>query len=71
MGLLVKKTYGYQERDEVKRQEFREDIALYKPEKIVYIDEAGMDNREDYGYGWNALGERFHALIHWQEKRPG
>ncbi|MBG1267771.1 IS630 family transposase, partial [Nostoc sp. WHI] len=57
-----KKTYGYQERDEIKRQEFREEIALYKPEKIVYIDEAGMDNREDYGYGWNSKGERFHAL---------
>jgi transposase len=21
-----------------------------------------MDNREDYGYGWNEKGERFHAL---------
>lgn len=21
-----------------------------------------MDNREDYGYGWNGKGERFHAL---------
>jgi hypothetical protein len=21
-----------------------------------------MDNREDYGYGWNKSGERFHAL---------
>nr|WP_244919440.1 DUF4336 domain-containing protein [Nostoc commune] len=32
--------YGYQERDEVKRQAFREEIAMYKPESIVYIDEA-------------------------------
>lgn len=30
--------------------------------KFVYVDEAGMDNREDYGYGWNLRGERFHAL---------
>ena len=29
---------------------------------IVYVDEAGMDNREDYGYGWNQKGQRFHAL---------
>lgn len=29
---------------------------------IVYVDEAGMDNREDYGYGWNSKGERFHAF---------
>ena len=21
-----------------------------------------MDNREDYGYGWNKRGKRFHAL---------
>ncbi|MHC5733245.1 hypothetical protein [Nostoc sp.] len=44
--------------DRVKRQEFREKKALYKPEEIVYIDEAGMDNREDYGYGygWICLG---------------
>ena len=29
---------------------------------IVYVDEAGMDNREDYGYGWNERGQRFYAL---------
>ena len=29
---------------------------------VVYVDEAGMDNREDYGYGWNEKGQRFHAL---------
>jgi transposase len=29
---------------------------------IVYVDEAGMDNREDYSYGWNEKGQRFHAL---------
>jgi len=28
----------------------------------VYIDEAGMDNREDYSYGWNEKGKRFYAL---------
>lgn len=29
---------------------------------IVYVDEAGMDNRQDYDYGWNERGQRFHAL---------
>lgn len=29
---------------------------------MVYLDEAGMDNREDYGYGYNERGQRFHAL---------
>lgn len=28
----------------------------------MYIDEAGMDSREDYSYGWNQKGERFYAL---------
>lgn len=28
----------------------------------MYIDEAGMDNREDYSYGWNKKGQRFYAL---------
>jgi transposase len=57
-----KKTYGYRERDETKRKEFVERLAIYKPADVVYIDEAGMDNREDYSYGWNEKGERFHTL---------
>lgn len=35
---------------------------MYRPEEIVYVDEAGMDNREDYSYGWNQKGQRFYAL---------
>jgi hypothetical protein len=35
---------------------------LWADETIVYVDEAGMDNREDYGFGWNLRGQRFHAL---------
>jgi transposase len=57
-----KKTYGYQERDEVKRTEFLEHLATIKTEDIVYADEAGMDSRDNYGYGWNEEGERFYAL---------
>ena len=29
---------------------------------IVYVDEAGMVSLEDYCYGWNEKGQRFHAL---------
>ena len=39
----------YQERDEEKRQEFKLKIAQTLPENRVYIDESGIDNREDYG----------------------
>ena len=52
---------AYQERDEVKRLLFKQEIALYVPQDIVYIDESGMDSREDYSYGWNAKGSRFYA----------
>jgi transposase len=62
LGLREKKTYGYQKRDEAKRQEFLEQIAKIEPDKIVYADEAGMDSRDDYAYGYNEEGEGFHAL---------
>jgi transposase len=62
LGLPEKKTYGYQERDEIKRQEFLEQIAKIEADKIVYADEAGMDSRDEYAYGYNEEGERFHAL---------
>lgn len=62
MGLREKKTYGYQERDEAKRQAFLAQIAAIDPHNLVYADEAGMDNRDDYAYGWNEKGQRFHAL---------
>ncbi len=62
MASLEKKTYGYQERDEVKGLLFKEEIGLYVPQELVYIDESGMDSREDYSYGWNSRGHRFYAL---------
>ena len=29
---------------------------------MVYIDEAGIDNREEYLYGYCEIGQRFHAF---------
>lgn len=46
-----KKTYRYQERDEAKRQAFVAQVASLTPVQLVYVDEAGMDNRDNYGYG--------------------
>ena len=57
-----KKTYGYRERDEVKRRIFQDNISKLTAEVIVYADESGMDNRDDYEYGYSPQGERFHAL---------
>ncbi|MDZ4876887.1 MAG: IS630 family transposase ISTer1 [Chroococcidiopsis cubana SAG 39.79] len=62
MDLLEKKTYRYRERDEEKRQEFIEKIERKKPEERVYIDESGIDNRDDYSYGWNEKGQRLYDL---------
>ncbi len=28
----------------------------------MYVDEAGMDSRDDYGDGWCEAGQRFEAL---------
>ena len=57
-----KKTYGYRERDETKRQDFIAQLSTLPTEKIVYVDESGMDSRDEYDYGWNLKGQRFHAL---------
>lgn len=60
--LREKKTYGYRERDEGKRQQFIEHLAEVDPSQVVYLDEAGVDNTEDYAYGYCPRSERFHAL---------
>jgi len=39
-----------------------DELAHLQPEEIVYADEAGMDNREDYSYGYSPKGERVYAL---------
>ena len=56
------KTYGYRERDEHKRQEFEERLKQKLPQQITYVDEAGVDNRDDYPYGYCEVGQRFYAL---------
>jgi len=57
-----KKTYGYRERDEEKRQAFIAQLSTVPPCQVVYIDESGMDGRDEYDYGWNERGHRFHSL---------
>lgn len=39
-----------------------QELKKCKPENLVYVDESGIDNRDDYGYGWNEKGERFYDL---------
>ena len=61
-GVEKKKTYGYRERDELKRQVFQQQLKTKRPRQIVYVDEAGIDHREEYPYGYCEIGKRFHAL---------
>jgi transposase len=46
----------------VKRAEFLTQLAEIESSQQVYVDEAGMDQRDDYGSGWNEKGERYEAL---------
>ncbi len=57
-----KKTYGYRERNEVQRQEFLEQLSEVDSTQVVYIDEAGCDDTEDYPYGYCHHSERFYDL---------
>ncbi|WP_197530148.1 IS630 family transposase [Gloeobacter violaceus] len=62
LGITRKKTYGYRERDEAKRSAFLELLPDPKAAHLVYVDQSGMDERDDYGYGWSPSGERFYGL---------
>ena len=57
-----KKTDGYRERDAAKRALFLAQLAAIAPSQRVYIDESGMDERDDYGSGWSRRGQRLEAL---------
>ena len=37
-------------------------IAQIDKKKLVYVDEAGFDNRDDYPYGYSLKGERCYGL---------
>ena len=60
VGFTRKKKLGrYRERDEAKRTEFLAQLGDPKASHLVYVDESGMDERDNYGYGWSKAGERF------------
>ncbi len=65
MVIHVKKTIAYIERCEQARDQFREEIAKYTAEQVIYIDESGIDSNETNPYGWSKKGERC------QGSRPG
>ena len=62
MDLPEKKTYGYKERNEEEREKFIKYIRQYAKQRIVYVDEAGVDDTEDYPYGWCEKSQRYYDL---------
>lgn len=46
----------------MKRAEFLQGLGDPKAAHLVYVDEAGMDERDDYEYGWSPAGERCYGL---------
>ena len=56
MASREKKTDGKQQRDEAKRAEFIAQVSDPRAPHLVYIDEAGIDGQDGYGYA--PAGER-------------
>ena len=52
----------HRERDEQKRQTFLAQREQLEAHQLIYLDEAGIDDTEDYGYGWCECGQRFEAV---------
>lgn len=62
LGALEKDLRRERERDEAKRGAFVAQLATLWRSQRVDVDESGMDERDDYGYGWCEQGKRFEAL---------
>ena len=61
-GLEKKDLWRERERDQAKPDTFITERADIPLSQRVYVDESGMDERDDYGYGWCEPGKRFEAL---------
>lgn len=47
----------YKERDEHKREQFRVEIRDISKEKIIYLDESGIDHNEVKSRSWSPIGK--------------
>jgi len=60
-----KKSQTYAERSEEKRQVYLEKITGIDAEKIVYVDESGMNDNDFYPHAYSPVGVRHY------EAHPG
>ena len=56
-----KKSFLYIEASEEKRQIYLKSIENIDSDKLVYLDECGIDDNESYAYAWGKKGHRVHA----------
>ena len=63
LGIPVKKKHtGTANGMKLARAEFLGQLENPKAPHLVYVDESGMDERDNYGYGYSPCGERFYDL---------
>ena len=58
MFLGIKKAFTYVEANEEKRSEYLKKIKCIEPEKLVYIDESGIDMNICKDRGWGKKGKK-------------
>ena len=63
MGLVVKKTSLYQERDEVERATFASVVREIPPERIIWVDETGIEERMHRTHAREIIGKRAFSNI--------
>ncbi len=63
LKLPIKKSLLFSERNEQNRQAFLDEIKDIPLNNLVYLDESGVDEDLQRGYGWAPRGERIHGEI--------
>ena len=61
MDFVIKKTFGYLERNEEKRSEYIKTIGKMDKDNLVYIDESGIDANIAKERGWGKRGVVLHG----------
>ena len=71
MVILVKKSLGYKERCDDKRQAYRQQLAAVKAagKSVVYADESGFRDESYRQYGYARKGEEVFGLVSGQRPR--
>lgn len=69
MVTAIKKTFYHPKRDAGARKKFQEIIAEIPRDKLVFIDESGIEDNVCVEYGWSAKGTRCYGEKAYRHKR--